>query len=187
MLFRSLLLARLFFNLGLPEAPARDLAVAVRASADKLPFHSLEELLAVPGMTPEIYYGGFRSGARRPGLDEVLTVRTRRAAVDVNYAPAEVLASLPGMDLPAATAVVAARARRPFRNIEELAGVAAVLRSPEALPFVTLGGTPGVAGLPLTLRAYGRAAGAGLERAVTALVELDPKEPAKMRVLEWKE
>jgi general secretion pathway protein K len=178
------MLMRLLLNLGLPEDQARGLAVSIRASGDKAPFRTLEELLDVPGMTWEVYYGGFRDGARRPGLEEVLTLLSPGVAVDVNYAPREVLASIPGMNLVSAAAVENARAGRPFHDSEDFARAMPGLRSPEALAFVTVGGSPKS---PLTMVAYGRARDAELEGVVSVLVEIDPMEPAKMRIRKWKE
>lgn len=175
------ILARLFFQLGVPDAEARNLAIVIRARADKLAFRRLEELLAVPGMNPEIFYGGFRNGARQPALEDLLTLR-RTGAVDVNYAAIATLASLPGMDEQSAAAVDEVRRRRPFRNLDEAAAVAPALRSPDTLPFVSLGG-PG----PMTLIAHGRARDTDLDRTVRATVEFDRQEISKMRILEWKE
>lgn len=180
-----LTLVRLFLNLGVPEAQARDLVRGIRERTNitKLPYQSLEELLEVPGMTLDLYYGGFRDGARRSALNEVLTVRTPGGAVNVNYAPHEVLASLAGMTPETARALEAARARRPFRAVEELQAAVPSLRLEEPIAL----GAAGVSGEILTLRAYGRARDAQLERVITAVVVLDTKEPSKMRILEWKE
>ena len=178
----ALILARLFFQLGVPEAEARNLAVAIRARADKFAFQRLEELLDLPGMTPDLFYGGFRNGARRPALEDLVTLRRAGSAVDVNYAAIESLASLPGMDRQSAAMVDEARRRRPFRNLDEAGAVAPALRSPDIMPFVTLGG-PG----PMTLLAHGRARDTGLDRTVRATVEFDRQEITKMRILEWRE
>ncbi len=178
----ALILARLLFQLAVPEAEARSLAVIIRARADKVLFQRLEELLDMPGMTPEIFYGGFRNGARRPALEDVLSLRRAGMAVDVNYAAVETLASLPGMDEQSAAAVDEARRRRPFRNLDEAGTVAPALRSPDAMPFVTLGGQG-----PMTLLAHGRARDTGLDRTIRATVEIDRQEISKMRILEWRE
>jgi len=178
----GLILARLFYQLAVPETEALNLAVLIRARADKFPFQRLEELLDIPGMTLGLFYGGFRNGARRPALEDLVTLRRAGLGVDVNYAAIEVLASLPGMNEQIAATVDEVRRRRPFRSLEEAGAVAPALRSPDTMPFVTLGG-PG----PMTLLAHGRARDTELARTIRATVEFDRQEITKMRILEWKE
>jgi general secretion pathway protein K len=56
-------------------------------------FDSVEELLMVKGMTPEILYGS----STRTGIFRFLTVFSKVGGINVNTAPREVLAALPGM------------------------------------------------------------------------------------------
>lgn len=94
----------------------------------------LGELLLIKGMTPEIFFGGDRSGNpfgdlgnRRPGspppavpltgglggkglVDLFTTISTGGLAVNVNTAPAEVLQLIPGMDSALAQAIIETRA-----------------------------------------------------------------------------
>jgi len=76
----------------------------------------IEELLSVPGVTPELFYGTYAPQqdaaggmhlARRAGLVDCLSVYGRSSQVDVNTASPAVLAAV-GMN-PAAIAAVAAR------------------------------------------------------------------------------
>lgn len=73
-------------------------------------FDAVEELAGVYGVTPVVY-------AR---LAPLLTV-AGDGRVNLNSAPAPVLATLPGIDAVAAAAIVARRARTPYRNVYELA------------------------------------------------------------------
>src|SRR5262249_36256334 len=66
-------------------------------------FRSVEELLLVRGVTPEMFYGRYSVNAagkvtRQWGLVDCLTVHSHATAVNINYAPYPVLLALPGMD-----------------------------------------------------------------------------------------
>ena len=75
-------------------------------------FEVLEELLLVKGITPELFFGK----ADRKGLMDFLTVNSKSAAVNVNYAPMEVLLSIPGMDEQMADQIIK------YREVKKIAG-----------------------------------------------------------------
>jgi general secretion pathway protein K len=86
----------------------------------------IEELLHVRGVTPDLFYGSYDRHPdtgrlrARPGLLDCLSVFGSTAAVDVNYAPAAVLAAV-GVP-PAVAAIIEERRRtRPFSQPQELA------------------------------------------------------------------
>jgi len=100
-------------------------------------FRFVEELLQVSGMERELLYGRprrQRDGRTvfQRGLADFLTVYTATGRVNVNYAAAEVLAALPGMDLDQAQSLVEGRARRLLES-SDLSRLAPA----EALPFLT--------------------------------------------------
>jgi general secretion pathway protein K len=68
-------------------------------------FDSVEELLMVKGMTPEILYGS----SARTGIFRFLTVYSKVGGINVNTAPREVLAALPGMTPEVVDQVIANR------------------------------------------------------------------------------
>ena len=134
------------------ESPVRSEALAAAIAAWRTPdprsgasgpprgprrFRFVEELLQVPGFGRELLYGqARRRGDGRTvfqrGLMDFLTVYTDTARVNVNYAPAEVLEALPGMDRERVQSLVAARARG-LLEASDLSG-----RAPaEALPFLS--------------------------------------------------
>ena len=86
-----------------------------RARNDKL--FNLDELLRIEGLTPEMVYGGVFAEGERKGLKEFLTLWPKTAeagstpgVVNLNTAPAEVLASLSDLMSPSvAEAIVAWR------------------------------------------------------------------------------
>jgi general secretion pathway protein K len=149
----------------------------------------LEDILLVPGMTPDIFYGRYDhdpSGRLIPrgGLRDCLTVWGNSSAVDVNTAPPQLLESL-GIPPQAVQAIVARRQQSPFKSMDEVR------------PFLADAG-PGASRLRIggntiwTLRATARVRTpngqySDLRRTVAAVVKfLDPRvfRPA-YHVLRW--
>src|SRR4030043_741794 len=56
-------------------------------------FDTLEELLLVKGMTPEILYGD----GKKKGIINFLTINSKTSQININAAPKEVLTSIPGI------------------------------------------------------------------------------------------
>lgn len=106
-------------------------------------YQHVEELLAVKGMTSELFFGSLAHDPRgglveRPGLMDCLSVYTSGAGVDANTAAAPVLAAV-GLDEGEVGLIVEARRRQPFRSARELADIG--LR-PESLARLSVGGGP---------------------------------------------
>ena len=114
-------------NLAGPGAPAN---VAPSFPGGPASFQEIEDLLLVPGVTPEIFYGTYvpadsegevplttpAAGVRlipRPGLEDCLSVYGSRGAVDINTAPPAVLAAV-GLPADAISAIVARRLTAPI-------------------------------------------------------------------------
>ena len=81
-----------------------------RRAPKNAPFDRPEELAEVLGLTPAL-------AARLAALSTV----AGDGRVNLNSAPAAVLRTIPGIDAPAAAAIVAHRRRAPYRNVYELA------------------------------------------------------------------
>ena len=200
-------LAALFAALGLSPDAGRELAEAVahwRApqsstvgsaldlfyasltptfEARHAAFSDLDELLAVKGMTRDFYFGQFSTDAndgvlRTPPLADLLTTETNVGVVSVNYAAAEVLQTLPGWNEAMAQRVVEARARSPFRTMQEFFAAVPEAASLIGVAPVTLG-----AGGALTLTATARIAESNVRRTVRMRVRLDRTVPMGVRVL----
>jgi general secretion pathway protein K len=85
-------------------------------------FEEIEELLLLPGVTPEIFYGGFASGegadddqalSRRPGLIDCLSVYGSTGLVDVNTADPAVLQAV-GVSAADARNIAGQRGQKPY-------------------------------------------------------------------------
>ena len=165
----------------LPLSPAPPSTFPARHAS----FQELEEILLVPGMTPELFYGRYNrdsSGRLIPqgGLRDSLTVYGSGASVDVNTAPPALLLSL-GISADAVNQIIA---RRPFKSMDEVR------------PLVE--GVPGAARLEIggsaiwTLRATARLKLANgklgdLRRSVAAIVKYFDKPGAEQpyQILRW--
>lgn len=84
----------------------------------------IEELLFVPGVTPELFYGNYVEDGQgrlyaRGGLRDCLSVWGTRGNVDANGAVPAVLEAV-GMNPSDAAQLVRARAAKPFENISDV-------------------------------------------------------------------
>jgi general secretion pathway protein K len=151
----------------------------------------IEELLSVPGVTPELFYGtygpqqdaaGGMHLTRRPGLVDCLSVYGRGSQVDVNTASPAVLAAV-GMNPGAIAAVVARRSAGPILQ-EQLGDVTAM--AGEAAGRLRVGGHSIV-----TMRATARLRlddghFSDLRRTVGAMVKyMPPGYDAPIHILRW--
>ncbi len=82
-------------------------------------FDTLEELLLVKGMTPEVLYGN----KERKGIIEFLTLHSKAALININAAPKEVLAALPGMSPEIADSIISYRETKEIMGVQELQGI----------------------------------------------------------------
>ncbi len=106
-------------------------------------FESIDEVLLVKNMTPDIFYGQIQGGAgsqaygRRPGLRELITLGSGSSQVDVNHASLEVLAALPGMNRTSAAAMLSERERKPFESMPDLVARIPQLENSETMEYMT--------------------------------------------------
>ena len=80
---------------------------------------AVEELLMVKGITPEILYGS----NEKAGLFDLLTVYARTGGINVNAAPKEVLAALPGMTPELVNKVSSLRESAEMKTLEDLGSI----------------------------------------------------------------
>jgi general secretion pathway protein K len=194
-------LAALFVLLGEPVERSRELAEAIadwRApSASTVPsaldmyyaslpqryearhasFEELEELLAVKGMTRELFFGRLvqlpdGSWRKLPPLADLLTTEPDAVGVNLNYAAKEVMLALPGWDEAMADAVVQARAQKPLESLEELETTVPAIARVTGLTPITLSPSTGY-----TLTATGQLPGSAVVRTVRARVRLGGSSP----------
>ncbi|HAM52794.1 MAG TPA: hypothetical protein DCP92_19645 [Nitrospiraceae bacterium] len=87
-------------------------------------FDTLEELLLVKGVTPELLYGN----REKKGLIEFLAIKPNSMPgplqINVNAAPKEVLAAIPGMSPEMADSIIAMREEKEIMSLAEVPGLA---------------------------------------------------------------
>jgi general secretion pathway protein K len=157
-----------------------------RSQATGSGFRSVEELLQVPGVTSELYYGHYSRQddgkfVRQPGLIDCVTVDSGSSQININYAPYPVLLVVVGSDPQLADYIVAAREKKPIQSVSELAS-----------EFPTSSGTDFV-GLTtqssgrFTLLASGWARG-GIVARIQAVVDTKPSgNNETFQILRWKD
>jgi general secretion pathway protein K len=92
-------------------------------------FETLEELILVRGITPEILYGS----SKAKGIFPFLTAYGKTSQININVAPKEVVAALPGMDAAALDRIMEFRASSEITAkgiASELLGAAYPLMAP---------------------------------------------------------
>jgi general secretion pathway protein K len=146
---------------------------------------SIEELLLVRGVTPELFYGrsGKREGSNvdRIGLKDIFSIYSYGEQIDINSASLPVLRVMLGLPKEVAQHIVKAREEKGFQN--DL-----LQRVPEISPFLT-----GQIGTPIsyqsavpyyTIESRAR----NLERSVRGvkgIVEIDSKEKEGYKIVQW--
>jgi len=151
------------------------------------PFDSVEELLLVKGVTPELFYRGLKDlvtvypSPNEPGF----SMRRRGAGgdphrININAASPQVLLALPGMTEDLVRALLEYRESQDFLAESDVVGVVGpdVFRMMQ--PFVTLQLNP-----YYTLTATGLLPDSHVRQTVEMLVEIDSRYPKQYRVVRW--
>ena len=112
------------------------------------PFNTMQELLLVKHMAPDVYFGradfeGSSAQYRKViGLRDIATVGTGRTAVDVNTASVDVLAALPGVGRDLAAQIVSTREQKLFADNKDLSARISGLNDQAASHLTAESGTP---------------------------------------------
>ena len=140
-------------------------------------FETLEELVLVRGMTPEILYGN----GRTKGIIHFLTIYGNARQVNINAAPKEVLAALPGMDGEMVERLMAFRASAEIRTLEDVKDIIGD-HYPLMAPYAAF--VPGGGSAVFTVEATGYKDGRKRGHAILATVSFD--SPQQYRYLYYK-
>ncbi|OGP88484.1 MAG: hypothetical protein A2156_03415 [Deltaproteobacteria bacterium RBG_16_48_10] len=153
---------------------------------------SIEELLLVRGVTPNLFYGkkvtkkeegeeDERGG--QIGLRDLFSIYSSGEQIDINSAAVPVLRVVLGLSTETARSIVKAREERPFLNQQDL-----VLRVPELSLFIGEAGklilyqstTP-----YYTIETKGKGKEGGSVQRIKVIVKIDPKERAGYKIVQW--
>lgn len=77
-------------------------------------FETLEELIMVRGMTPDILYGN----REKRGAIDLLTVNSKTGKINLNTAPREVLLAIPGITSETADEIIISREKQAITNAD---------------------------------------------------------------------
>jgi general secretion pathway protein K len=116
--------------------------------AGDAPFETLEMLILVKGITPEILYGT----DKKKGIIRFLTLYSTMGQININAAPKEILAALPGMTAEMADRIIELRASSQIRGIEDIKDIIGSSYSQTA-PYVSF--APGSTAGAYTVEATG--------------------------------
>jgi len=153
-------------------------------------FDSVEELLMVRGVTPEIFYGGlrdivtvFKPPERRVRLRagyKVVSAPVNK--ININAASREVLLVLPSMTEELAEEIINYRKDSDFKALTEISSIVGPEVYKAIAPFITLKASPFY-----TIVCVGKVEGADVEQGVEGVVEIGKKLRGGYRVIQWRD
>jgi general secretion pathway protein K len=158
---------------------------------------SVEELLLVRGVTPDLFYGkkqthkeGEQEKAEGVGLRDVFSIYSTGEQVDINSAPLPVLRVVLGLPIEVAKAIMKAREEKGFRDINDLKQ-----RVPEFTPFssdneivsrIAYSSTAAYQTIAYyTIESRGKSKEGRAVRGMRAIVKIDPMEKVGYKVIQW--
>jgi general secretion pathway protein K len=146
---------------------------------------TIEELLLVRGISKEYFYGRTQkvpdgSLVHRIGLWNCFTVYSTTNRVNVNFAPLEVLLSIPGMAPQAAQQILERRKTKPFASADEINRALPVNLGPTTAQYLSTDLTS-----VYSLNARGKRQSSKAVRLVRSVIFLDPREPSGYRTIYW--
>jgi len=149
------------------------------------PFESVEEVTNVPGISRDVFFGradvDARGGVRTEfGAARDLTVRSKMAQININYASEAALESVPGITGSFAQAIVRARSQEPFKTVVEIGDRTGESVPDEALSFLTTAESN-----TYTIVSTGVIKDSPVRRTVEAVIQLAPLGALRYRIVAW--
>ncbi|MBI2349930.1 MAG: general secretion pathway protein GspK [Deltaproteobacteria bacterium] len=143
------------------------LSLSPSYTAKNGPFDTVEDLLWVRGVTPELFYGLQEDGIRRAGLREIFTVDSPVDRVNLRTASAEVIHALLGLPLERSRAFVDERTKLSEKTQADLLRLLGMAAGDAAQrQFVLI--NPSV----ITIEAAGTRTGSASQRQVKGVIRL---------------
>jgi general secretion pathway protein K len=151
---------------------------------------SIEELLLIRGVTPELFYGkkgapSVEEDAPEPvGLKDIFTIYSNEQKIDINSATLTVLRVILGVSPPTARMLIKAREEKAFESQDDL-----LRRVPELAalygdigPLILFRGTTPY--YTIESKAADESAGEAT-RALKVIVKIDGKEKGGHKIIQW--
>jgi len=153
-------------------------------------FDSVEELLLVRGITPELFYGkkikgkeGEEKKEEPVALKDIFSIYATGEQIDINSTSLPVLRVVLGLPLDVCRRMIEKREEKGFENIQDL-----VQRVPEILPFLSEVQRLilfGAMNPYYTIEARGRGREGNSGRGVRAVVKVDSNEKEGYKIVQW--
>jgi general secretion pathway protein K len=155
-------------------------------------FESIEELLLVRGVTPEIFYGGLRELVTvyppqdtSVGSEQALGPSRKEFTfnfnmININAAPYRMILSLPKMSDELAKKIMESRNREEFKSLSELLAIVGSEVYAAIIPYLTLESLPFY-----TLQSRGMVEGTRVKHIVKVLVEINTRIKGGYRIISW--
>jgi general secretion pathway protein K len=155
-------------------------------------FDSVEELLLIRGMSPELFYKNLKSVVIiTPESKKKLTGKgrsTKRAAravsaqININAAPRKVLDALPHITSQQVQNLIDYRTYRDFMSNEEIRDLIGTETFSAISHYITLSLSP-----YYTIRAEGRVTGSSVKQIIQAMVQIDETLPGGYKIVSWQD
>ena len=143
-------------------------------------FDSVEELLLVRGMRPELFDEKLKTIVTI--IPESHGTRTASAQININAAPRRLLEALPQITSQQVQNLIDYRAYRDFISIEEVRDLIGGQTFSAISPYITLSLSP-----YYTIRAEGRVTGGAVRQIIQAMVKIDEELPAGYQFFNWQD
>lgn len=140
---------------------------------------TIEELLLVRGITPDLFYG--KNGG--PGLKDIFSIYASGEQIDINSASSPVIRAVLGVPDEISRRIVKAREEKEFQHMQDL-----LQRIPELAPIIGDAGRLIVFQSPAryyTIEARAKTQDGSSLRGVKAIVKIDPKGKNGYKVIQW--
>ena len=153
-------------------------------------FDSVEELLMVRGVTPELFYGGLKDMItvfKRPTLRKRIgqgykVVGGDLKKVNINAAPKMVLLALPAMTEDVAQEIINYRKESDFKYLTDVSSLVGADVYNLISPYITLETSP-----YYSIMSVGKLADSMIQQGVEVLVEIDKKLKKGYRMVQWRD
>jgi general secretion pathway protein K len=152
-------------------------------------FESVEELLLVKGVTPDIFYGGLDQMTTVIPADKAITIkkRSRNKGTDynklnINGISPQLWRAFPGMTDDLVTQIVEYRKTKDFQSINELQQIVGPDVYASIYRYLTLNQSP-----YFTIRSVGTIRDSRIFEGVEAIIRMDNRIKKKYQVIQWKD
>jgi general secretion pathway protein K len=156
------------------------------------PFDSVEELLLVRGMSPELLYENLRSivtitpdskpKATGKGRTSHGAARINPGQININAARRQLLEALPQITSQQVQNLIDYRTYRDFNSIEEIRYLIGAQTFSAISPYITLSLSP-----YYTIRAEGGVTGSSVRQIIKAMVQIDGELPGGYKIVSWQD